>query len=119
VQEKVAWLGLFLSSITPHSGHPLLVYCGVDKQYASSAYREAGSAGFVGHERLQLSERPVTKPSAFGAAYSPRDEIAIRHNDPAIRIEWGMENPKLDAQAQILGLCRDFHLQAVDHARHT
>jgi dTDP-4-dehydrorhamnose 3,5-epimerase len=37
--------------------------------------------------------------------YSPSDEIAIRYNDPAIGIEWGIETPKLsgkDAQAPLL-----------------
>jgi dTDP-4-dehydrorhamnose 3,5-epimerase len=37
--------------------------------------------------------------------YSPSDEIAIRHNDPAIGIEWCIETPKLsakDAQAPLL-----------------
>jgi dTDP-4-dehydrorhamnose 3,5-epimerase len=37
--------------------------------------------------------------------YSPSDEIAIRHDDPAIGIEWGIETPKLsakDAQAPLL-----------------
>jgi dTDP-4-dehydrorhamnose 3,5-epimerase len=37
--------------------------------------------------------------------YSPSDEIAIRHNDPAIGIAWCIETPKLsakDAQAPLL-----------------
>jgi dTDP-4-dehydrorhamnose 3,5-epimerase len=37
--------------------------------------------------------------------YSPSDEIAIRHDDPAIGIEWGIKNARLsqkDAQAPLL-----------------
>lgn len=39
------------------------------------------------------------------AAYSPQDEIAVRWNDPAIGIKWGIDNPSLspkDAAAPFL-----------------
>jgi dTDP-4-dehydrorhamnose 3,5-epimerase len=31
-------------------------------------------------------------------AYSPSDEIAIRWNDPAIGIDWGIDVPSLSAR---------------------
>ena len=39
------------------------------------------------------------------APYSPADELVIRWNDPAIAIDWGIDNPKLserDASAPLL-----------------
>src|SRR5262249_22069302 len=30
--------------------------------------------------------------------YSPKDEIVVRWNDPAIGIEWGIDNPSLSAR---------------------
>jgi hypothetical protein len=52
-------VGSVPSSITQHSRHPC--WCiEVDKD------RDAGSTGIVGHERLPLFERPVTKRTALG-----------------------------------------------------
>jgi dTDP-4-dehydrorhamnose 3,5-epimerase len=38
------------------------------------------------------------------APYSPRDELVVRWNDPAIGINWGIDDPKLserDASAPL------------------
>ena len=84
-----------------------------------------GSPTFGRHIAIELSEdnrRQLWVPRGFAHGfvvlsetadffykcdelYSPSDEIAIRHNDPAIGIEWGIETPKLsgkDAQAPLL-----------------
>jgi dTDP-4-dehydrorhamnose 3,5-epimerase len=84
-----------------------------------------GSPTFGRHVTLELSEenhRQFWVPRGFAHGfvvlsetadffykcdelYSPTDEIAIRHNDPAIGIAWGIENPKVsakDAQAPLL-----------------
>jgi hypothetical protein len=50
IQEKVAWLGLFLSSIVPHSGHLLMVYLRVDEEH-----RDAGTSGLAPDECPQLA----------------------------------------------------------------
>jgi dTDP-4-dehydrorhamnose 3,5-epimerase len=84
-----------------------------------------GSPTFGRHVAVELSEenrRQFWVPRGFAhgfivltetadffykcdEVYSPGDEIAIRHNDPAIGIAWGIENPKLspkDTQAPLL-----------------
>jgi len=84
-----------------------------------------GSPTFGRHVAIELSEdnlRQFWVPRGFAHGfvvlsetadffykcdelYSPGDEIAIRHNDPAIGIEWRVESPKLsakDAQAPLL-----------------
>jgi dTDP-4-dehydrorhamnose 3,5-epimerase len=84
-----------------------------------------GSPTFGRHIAIELSEdnrRQLWVPRGFAHGfvvlsetadffykcdelYSPSDEIAIRYNDPAIGIEWGIETPKLsgkDAQAPLL-----------------
>jgi dTDP-4-dehydrorhamnose 3,5-epimerase len=84
-----------------------------------------GSPTFGRHVAVELSEenhRQLWVPRGFAHGfvvlsetadffykcdelYSQRDEIAIRYNDPAIGIEWGIETPKLsakDAQAPFL-----------------
>src|SRR5215510_1863468 len=84
-----------------------------------------GSPTFGRHVAVELSEdnrRQLWIPRGFAHGfvvlsetadffykcdelYSPSDEIAIRHNDPAIGIDWGIETPNLsarDAQAPLL-----------------
>ena len=84
-----------------------------------------GSPTFSRHVAIELSEdnrRQLWVPRGFAHGfvvlsetadffykcdelYSPRDEIAIRYNDPAIGIEWGTATPKLsakDAQSPLL-----------------
>lgn len=85
----------------------------------------AGSPTFGRHVAVELSEenrRQFWVPRGFAhgfvvlsesadffykcdAPYSPRDELAVRWNDPAIGIDWGIDNPKLaerDASAPLL-----------------
>src|ERR1700733_9567984 len=74
-----------------------------------------GSPTFGRHVAVELSEdnrRQFWVPRGFAhgfvvlsesadffykcdAPYSPRDELAVRWNDPAIGIDWGIDNPKL------------------------
>jgi dTDP-4-dehydrorhamnose 3,5-epimerase len=84
-----------------------------------------GSPTFGRHVAVELSEenrRQLWVPRGFAHGfvvlsetadffykcdelYSPGDEIAIRHNDPAIGIDWRIETPKLsarDAEAPLL-----------------
>jgi dTDP-4-dehydrorhamnose 3,5-epimerase len=84
-----------------------------------------GSPTFGRHVAIELSEenrRQLWVPRGFAHGfvvlsetadffykcdelYSPGDEIAIRHNDPAIGIDWRIETPKLsarDAEAPLL-----------------
>ena len=84
-----------------------------------------GSPTFGRHVAVELSEenrRQLWVPRGFAHGfvvlsetadffykcdelYSQGDEIAIRHNDPAIGIDWGIETPNLsakDAQAPLL-----------------
>jgi len=84
-----------------------------------------GSPTFGRHVAVELSEenrRQLWVPRGFAHGfvvlsetadffykcdelYSPGDEIAIRHDDPAIGIDWHIESPKLserDAQAPLL-----------------
>jgi len=85
-----------------------------------------GSPRFGSHVSVELSEenrRQLWVPRGFAHGflvlsetadffykcdelYSPKDEISIRWNDPAIGIKWGFENPSLsakDAAAPLLG----------------
>lgn len=77
-----------------------------------------GSPGFGQHVAVELSEENrwqlwVPRGFAHGFAvlsesadifykcddlYSPKDEIAIRWDDPAIGIKWGVESPVLSAK---------------------
>jgi dTDP-4-dehydrorhamnose 3,5-epimerase len=84
-----------------------------------------GSPTFGRHVAVELSEdnrRQFWVPRGFAhgfvvlsdsadffykcdALYSPRDELVVRWNDPAIGIDWGLDNPKLserDASAPLL-----------------
>jgi len=84
-----------------------------------------GSPTFGRHVAVELSEenrRQLWVPRGFAHGfvvlsetadffykcdelYSQGDEVAIRYNDPAIGIDWGIETPKLsakDAQAPLL-----------------
>lgn len=84
-----------------------------------------GSPNFGRHVAVELSEdnrRQLWVPRGFAhgfavlsetadffykcdALYSPKDEISIRWNDPAIGIEWGLAAPSLspkDADAPLL-----------------
>src|ERR1700733_8849776 len=74
-----------------------------------------GSPTFGQHVTVELSEdnrRQFWVPRGFAhgfvvlsqsadffykcdAPYSPRDELTVRWNDPAIGIDWGIDNPKL------------------------
>jgi len=77
-----------------------------------------GSPNFGRHVAVELSEenrRQLWVPRGFAHGflvlsetadflykcdelYSPKDEIVVRWNDPAIGIAWGMENPFLSAR---------------------
>ena len=84
-----------------------------------------GSPNFGRHVAVELSEenrRQLWVPRGFAHgfavlsdtadffykcdnSYSPKDEISVRWNDPAIGIQWGIENPNLlakDADAPLL-----------------
>ena len=84
-----------------------------------------GSPNFGRHVAVELSEenrRQFWVPRGFAHGfvvlsetadffykcddlYSPKDEITVRWDDPAIGIEWGVENPSLsarDAEAPLL-----------------
>jgi dTDP-4-dehydrorhamnose 3,5-epimerase len=84
-----------------------------------------GSPNFGRHVAVELSEdnrRQLWVPRGFAhgfavlsdtadffykcdALYSPKDEISIRWNDPAIGIDWGLADPSLspkDADAPLL-----------------
>jgi dTDP-4-dehydrorhamnose 3,5-epimerase len=84
-----------------------------------------GSPNFGRHVAVELSEdnrRQLWVPRGFAHGflvlsetadffykcddfYSPKDEISIRWNDPAIGIKWGIEQPLLspkDAEAPLL-----------------
>jgi len=84
-----------------------------------------GSPNFGRHVAVELSEdnrRQLWVPRGFAHGflvlsetadffykcdefYSPKDEISIRWNDPAIGIQWGIEQPSLsakDAEAPLL-----------------
>src|ERR1700752_3640456 len=77
-----------------------------------------GSPNFGRHVAVELNEenrRQLWVPRGFAhgfavlsetadffykcdALYSPKDEISVRWNDPAIGIAWGIETPKLSAK---------------------
>jgi dTDP-4-dehydrorhamnose 3,5-epimerase len=77
-----------------------------------------GSPNFGRHVAVELSEenrRQLWVPRGFAHgfavlsetadffykcddAYSPKDEVSIRWNDPAIGIKWGVDNPSLSAK---------------------
>jgi dTDP-4-dehydrorhamnose 3,5-epimerase len=77
-----------------------------------------GSPHFGRHVAVELSEenrRQLWVPRGFAHGfvvlsesadffykcdelYSPKDEIVVRWNDPAIGIEWGIDNPSLSAR---------------------
>jgi dTDP-4-dehydrorhamnose 3,5-epimerase len=77
-----------------------------------------GSPNFGRHVAVELSEenrRQLWVPRGFAHGfvvlsetadffykcddlYSPKDEIVVRWNDPAIGIAWGVENPSLSAR---------------------
>jgi dTDP-4-dehydrorhamnose 3,5-epimerase len=77
-----------------------------------------GSPSFGRHVSVELSEenrRQLWVPRGFAHGfvvlsetayllykcddlYSPKDEISIRWNDPAIGIDWGVESPSLSAK---------------------
>ena len=77
-----------------------------------------GSPNFGRHVAVELSEdnqRQFWVPRGFAHGfvvlsetadffykcdelYSPKDEIVVRWNDPAIGIKWGVENPSLSAR---------------------
>jgi len=77
-----------------------------------------GSPNFGRHVAVELSEenrRQLWVPRGFAhgfvvlseiadffykcdSLYSPKDEVSIRWNDPAIGINWGVENPSLSAK---------------------
>ena len=77
-----------------------------------------GSPNFGRHVAVELSEenrRQLWVPRGFAHGfvvlsetadffykcddlYSPKDEVAIRWNDPAIGIKWGIDNPSLSAK---------------------
>ncbi|MDA9444628.1 dTDP-4-dehydrorhamnose 3,5-epimerase [Bradyrhizobium sp. CCBAU 51745] len=84
-----------------------------------------GSPNFGRHVAVELSEenrRQLWVPRGFAHGfvvlsetadffykcddlYSPKDEVSIRWNDPAIGIKWGVDNPSLspkDADAPLL-----------------
>ena len=77
-----------------------------------------GSPNFARHVAVELSEenrRQLWVPRGFAHGfvvlsetadffykcddvYSPKDEISVRWNDPAIGISWGVESPSLSAK---------------------
>jgi dTDP-4-dehydrorhamnose 3,5-epimerase len=77
-----------------------------------------GSPNFGRHVAVELSEenrRQLWVPRGFAHGfvvlsetadffykcddlYSPKDEVSIRWNDPAIGIDWGVETPSLSAK---------------------
>ena len=89
-----------------------------------------GSPNFGRHVAVELSEenrRQIWVPRGFAHGfvvlsetadffykcddlYSPKDEIVVRWNDPAIGINWGVINPSLsarDAAAPLLSRCEE------------
>lgn len=89
-----------------------------------------GSPNFGRHVAVELSEenhRQLWVPRGFAHGflvlsesadffykcddyYSPKDELSIRWNDPAIGIAWGIDNPQLaakDAEAPLLSEARN------------
>ena len=86
-----------------------------------------GSPSFGRHVAVELSEenyRQLWIPRGFAHGfavlsdtadffykcdefYSPRDEISIRWNDPAIGIDWGVETPSLSAKDADAPLLKD------------
>jgi dTDP-4-dehydrorhamnose 3,5-epimerase len=86
-----------------------------------------GSPNFGRHVAVELSEQNrrqlwVPRGFAHGFAvlsetadffykcddlYSPKDEISVRWNDPAIGINWGIENPSLSAKDAAAPLLAD------------
>jgi dTDP-4-dehydrorhamnose 3,5-epimerase len=86
-----------------------------------------GSPNFGRHVAIELCEesrRQLWVPSGFAHGfvvlsesadilykcddlYSPKDEIAIRWDDPAIGIRWGVENPVLSAKDAAAPLLAD------------
>lgn len=89
-----------------------------------------GSPNFGRHVAVELSEdnrRQLWLPRGFAhgfavlsetadffykcdALYSPKDEISIRWNDPAIGIDWGLADPSLsakDADAPLLAAVKN------------
>jgi len=86
-----------------------------------------GSPNFGRHVAVELSEenrRQVWVPRGFAHGfavlsetadffykcddlYSPKDEISVRWDDPAIGIDWGIENPSLSAKDAAAPLLAD------------
>lgn len=86
-----------------------------------------GSPNFGRHVAVELSEenrRQLWVPRGFAHGfavlsetadffykcddlYSPKDEISVRWNDPAIGINWGIENPSLSAKDAAAPLLAD------------
>jgi dTDP-4-dehydrorhamnose 3,5-epimerase len=86
-----------------------------------------GSPNFGRHVAVELSEenrRQLWVPRGFAHGfavlsesadffykcddlYSPKDEIAIRWDDPAIGIHWGLANPSLSAKDAAAPLLAD------------
>ncbi|UFZ01814.1 dTDP-4-dehydrorhamnose 3,5-epimerase [Bradyrhizobium ontarionense] len=89
-----------------------------------------GSPNFGRHVAVELSEdnrRQLWVPRGFAHGfvvlsdsadffykcddyYSPKDEMSVRWNDPAIGIDWGVADPKLspkDAEAPLLANARN------------
>jgi dTDP-4-dehydrorhamnose 3,5-epimerase len=86
-----------------------------------------GSPNFGRHVAVELSEenrRQLWVPRGFAHGfvvlsetadffykcddlYSPKDEIAIRCDDPAIGIQWGLEKPSLSAKDAAAPLLAD------------
>ncbi|UPK33958.1 dTDP-4-dehydrorhamnose 3,5-epimerase [Bradyrhizobium sp. 186] len=85
-----------------------------------------GSPNFGRHVAVELSEenRQLWVPRGFAHGfvvlsetadffykcddiYSPKDEVSIRWNDPAIGIKWGVESPSLSAKDAAAPLLAD------------
>ncbi len=86
-----------------------------------------GSPNFGRHAAIELSEenrRQLWVPRGFAHGfavlsetadffykcddfYSPKDEVSIRWNDPAIGINWGVETPSLSAKDADAPLLKD------------
>jgi dTDP-4-dehydrorhamnose 3,5-epimerase len=86
-----------------------------------------GSPNFGRHVAVELSEdnrRQFWVPRGFAHGfvvlsdradffykcddlYSPKDEISVRWNDPAIGIDWGIDNPSLSAKDAAAPLLKD------------